>query len=344
MKNDFVFSEWKSLFGDEGLSEFDKDYEAQRIRDENGRRYQPVETFEMEMDGSFSFLEFVNSRELNFNDYDLDNVKQSINWDLPIEKRMKEGSPYESEVRNCSNRKMNIEIPKESEIRRFLADIDISNRLDYNDFIAFYKPFHFNKKWGIYLYVDKIRDVARSKWEQIRRDHPNLSQDYIYDLVYHKTYFHEIYHHKIEMLATKLEFSFRAPIYGDKFYKFYCGTWGTDYCLEEAFANVDGARRCAELMKKKYGYKESFTIEIIREYLLRSADKGYRVAYEILNFGKQEIDRLESAFVEMLISYSYEELHGNRPVDIHAELYEMFTYKLDPKINFKNKVTFLRPS
>ena len=100
MKNEFVFSQWKSLFGDEGLSDFDKDYETQRICDENGRRYRPAEMSGIEMNGSFSFLEFVNSREWNFNDYDLDNVKQAINWDLPIEKRMKEGSPYESEVRN----------------------------------------------------------------------------------------------------------------------------------------------------------------------------------------------------------------------------------------------------
>lgn len=338
-----MYLEWKELFGDEGLSDFDRDYEQQRIRDENERRYRINNLLEFQMDGSFSFLEYVNSIEWLKYDDEIDFSINPINSNAPIENRMKGNSPYESINRNCSNWNKRFPIPKKSEIQEFLKKIDLDKRLDYNDFIVFYKPFHLNVNWGIYLYVDKIRNLAKRKWTDIKTHFPQLSEEYVYDLIYYKTYFHEIYHHKIEMLATKLEFSFRAPIYGNKFYKFYCGTWGTDYCLEEAFANVDGAKRCAELMEKKYGHKESFTIDIIQKYLLRNASKGYRVAYEILSLPKAEISRLENEFVEMLISYSYEEQYGNKPMNIHAELYEMFTYKLDPKINFKNKLTFLLP-
>ena len=47
-------------------------------------------------------------------------------------------------------------------------------------------------------------------------------------------------------------------------------------------------------------------------------------------------NELENQFIELLISYSYEELFGNSPKEIVPALYELFTYKLDPKINFKN--------
>ena len=31
MKNEFIYEEWKNLFGDQGLSDFDRDYEIQKL-------------------------------------------------------------------------------------------------------------------------------------------------------------------------------------------------------------------------------------------------------------------------------------------------------------------------
>jgi hypothetical protein len=113
--------------------------------------------------------------------------------------------------------------------------------------------------------------------------------------------------------------------------------------LEEAFANVYGAIRCASFLKEKYKVLESRSISIMQEYLLRNAGKGYRVAYDILSISKSEIEYFENHFIEILVSYSIEELNGNRPMDIDPALYELFTYKLDPRLNYKNRVTFLMP-
>lgn len=343
MEREFAYAQWKELFGDQGLSDFDKDFESQKIRDEFGGTYRPMNLSSFNLKDGFSFYDFIRERELNRR-WD---SSDSPNWnkleEKPIESRYEGGSPYETTIRNCSNRNQRIEIPRQAELSHFLQRIDFSSRLDYNDFIAYYKPFHFHEKWGIYLFVDRIAEMARKKREQIRLQHPHLPEGYVYDMVYYKTYFHEIYHHKIEMLATKLEFALRAPVFGDKFYKFYFVTWGTDYCLEEAFANVYGARKCAAYLKKKYNISEARSISIMQEYLLQYASKGYRVAYEILSQSKSEIENMENQFIEMMVSFSLEELNGNRPIDIYPDLYELFTYKLDPRLNFKNRVTFLMP-
>jgi hypothetical protein len=343
MEREFAYSQWKHLFGDQGLSDFDKEFESQKIRDEFGGTYQPMRISNFKIKDGFSFYDFINERELYWRGYSSDSPNWNKLEEEPIESRYEGGSPYESTIRNCSNRNQRIELPRRAELSLFLQRIDSFGRLDYNDFIAYYKPFHFHENWGIYLFVDRITEMARKKWEQIRLQHPDLPEGYVYDMVYYKTYFHEIYHHKIEMLATKLEFAIRAPVFGDKVYKFYCGTWGTDYCLEEAFANVYGARRCASFLKGKYKVSEARSISIMQDYLLKNAGKGYRVAYEILSMSKSEIEYFENHFIEMLVSYSIEELNGNRPMDINPELYDLFTYKLDPRLNFKNRVTFLMP-
>jgi hypothetical protein len=150
-----------------------------------------------------------------------------------------------------------------------------------------------------------------------------------------------MYHHKIEMFATKMEFVLRTPVFSDKFYKFYCGTFGLDYCLEEAFANVYGTLKCATWMKEHHGIPEKETIKLLREHVLYHAPKGYRVAYEILGNTKPYIEIMERNFLEMVSSFVFEEIHGSAPERIDAELYDLFTYRLDPKINVKNQVTFM---
>ncbi len=344
MKNEFIYEEWKNLFGDQGLSDFDRDYEIQKIRDEFGRRYRPLKMSEMGLSVNFSYYDFIQENEiLRLNDF-TQNIDYPYNRDLEIESQLEGASPYEGKMRNCTNSIQRFPIPKKGEVLNFLRRIDVYDRLEYSDMIAFYKPFHLNVNWGIYLFTDKINFIARIKCNEILSTHQDLSEGYVFDMVYYKTYFHEIYHHTIEMLATKLEFALRTPVYGDKFYKFYCGTWGTDYCLEEAFANVYGATRCAKFLKEKYNVPESRSIEIMREYLLKDSGKGYRVSFELLDpENRKRLDELESEFLEMMISFTYDELFGKTPMAISSEFYELFTYKLDPKINFKNRVTTLLP-
>ena len=90
-------------------------------------------------------------------------------------------------------------------------------------------------------------------------------------------------------------------------------------------------------------------LELLREHFLSRAPNGYKLAYSILELSQQKIKLLEQEFLEILSSYAFDEVQeehrcGRRSDPIHPELYELFTYSLDPKINTDNKVTFLIPS
>ena len=343
MKKDSIFIDWKNLFGEKGLSDFDKELTEGFVTDEDGQVYTPLDMSKVKIDDNFSFYDFLKSNNLLMDeDSEKGNIK--LNWDLSIESQMKGASPFQRKGYLCDNKNLYVPIPKKSEIEGLLFSIEKHNRFELRNIIAYYKPFHFHENWGIYIFSDKIQYLTNYISSRIKGDYPHLTRAQVFDIVYCQTYFHELYHHKIEMLATKLEFALRQPVYVAKFYKFYCGTSGLDYCLEEAFAEVHGTLQCAKHLKKTLGLKESDTIDLIRKYLLKDTAKGYRVAYDILALKKNKIEELESQFIELLISYSYEELFGNSPKEIVPALYELFTYKLDPKINFKNKVTFLRPS
>jgi hypothetical protein len=290
---------------------------------------------------NFSFANFVFENDLiRFENRDYDR-----NLDLHIEEELVEGSPYDHTGMKCTNRNAGIPIPKRDEISDFLVRISgksiAARRFELHDTIACYKPFHFHNKWGLYFFMDKIVRLVAGKRAAIMSSNSSINSQQVYDMLFRKTFFHEMYHHKIEMFATKMEFVLRTPVFSDKFYKFYCGTFGLDYCLEEAFANVYGTLKCALWMKEHHGIPEKETIKLLREHVLYNAPKGYRVAYEILGNTKPNIEIMERNFLEMVSSFVFEEIHGSAPERIDAELYDLFTYRLDPKVNAKNQVTFM---
>jgi hypothetical protein len=153
-----------------------------------------------------------------------------------------------------------------------------------------------------------------------------------------------MYHHKFELLGTKFEILLRKPVYKDCFHKFYCETFDTDYCLEEAFANVYGLNKAIDYVidKNFMSYPKSALKKLIREAVLKNSPRGYRVAYEITGIEDTDAEKyFENSFLEILLDFSHRTLFNNiAPTAIDTSTWDMFTYKLDPLINSKNTVSF----
>lgn len=263
-----------------------------------------------------------------------------------------EGSPYAE----CGDSLFQLYDNSRNGLREFINSLKRktnSARLELDDFIAFYRPFHFYPdSWGIYLNIEKLAMQAKriedfnlfpsspTKWI------PELSSMDCCLLSFFKTYFHEVYHHKIEMMATKFEIILRKKIYVDGFNKFYCNTFGTDFCLEEAFANVYGLNKSLTFLDKKdfVTHKYSKLNYLIRNSLLKDSPRGYRVSYELTELEQAEQYDFENQFIEILFDYAFQSIYNERPYEMNSELWKLFTYKLDPIFNIDNEVTFIIPA
>ena len=244
-----------------------------------------------------------------------------------------------------------------SNIRGFINDLEnepsnriIDRRLDIPSFVAFYRQFHYSPDdWGIYLDISRL--AQRATMILSFNDNPNnpnklynLSYDDCLLISFFKTYYHEMYHHKFEMMATKFEILYRKPFYVNGFNYYYCKTFRTDSCLEEAFANVFGMNKAIEILKsyELLNYTNSELKYLIRESMLKNSPPGYRVSYELTN-DKISYEEYENKFIEFLFQFSYKRIFDNKPDDLPENYWELFTYKLDPLVNTDNDVTFILP-
>jgi len=261
-----------------------------------------------------------------------------------------EGSPYEG----CNGSLFELFDNTRDSLLYFIDDLKEKarpTRLDLDDFMAFYRPFHFYPNtWGIYLDIEKLANQASRIYDFNRQLSPleRISRLSMMDcclLSFFKTYFHEMYHHKIEMMATKFEIILRKKVYYDGFHKFYCNTFDTDFCLEEAFANVYGLNKSLSFLTEKemVNYDILSLKRLLRESILRTAPKGYRVSYGITQLEPDIQKDFENKFIEILFDYSYQSILGESPTGINTAIWKLFTYKLDPLINFDNEVTFIIP-
>lgn len=289
MNADF-FELWKEQFGTQGPSLFDREYETEKIVMLRGRSYSMKHIQLNQRGDSFSFYQFIypdKPVERFFLDEPPNILEEEV--DLP---------PYETEVNICTNKNLKFPIPKKKEIFELLSKYGLSYTLELESLLGLYKPFHFNKKWGIYMFSDNL--VKKASWISLRTSNRDFTQQEIYDIVFWQTYFHEVYHHKIEMYATRLEFAFRKPIYKEIFHKFYCGSKGLDYCLEEAFAETYGALKCADHLAKHSNHKRRKILDFIKSEVLINRPPGYRVASQILQLNTESIKQMEYEFLEIL--------------------------------------------
>jgi hypothetical protein len=260
-----------------------------------------------------------------------------------------EEGPLQFLINNCNLNKSNLFQFTIEEIEQLLFEIDRNQgfRFIVNlNYLAFYRPYHYYPTtWGIYLDIDKLFQQGQRVFDYNVQNNcvPNLTAFDAFLIAFFKTYFHEIYHHKFEAMATKIELINRKPFYKDGFNYYYCNTFRSDFCLEEAFANVHGLEKSIDFLKENAGfsYAPKDLKKLIRKSLLEFASPGYRKAFEITDLPLIERKLTENKFIELIYKFSYFRINGVMPGELTADMWDLFTYKLDPLINTNNDVTFI---
>jgi len=211
--------------------------------------------------------------------------------------------PFDDEVESILNPsddrddyEDNREIPRHPEIEHIFPNFDLNFEQKVGDkkvpadLLAFYLPFHlFPDDWGIYILASGVRYLARiiqlqSKLEQA--DALVVSRLFLY--------YHELYHHKVEMFVTRLEVPQRQPIYKTRKLfqnKSNSELWRTVNFTEEALANADAFMRTVnqlEAISQTGGYPKISTaiVEPILAEFIRQNPPGYN---EALNYDRPHL-------------------------------------------------------
>lgn len=259
-----------------------------------------------------------------------------------------DASPYH----DCSNFLEDLLAETKSKLHNFITELEDDhkepNRLIKPNYLGFYKPYHYwPESWGIYMNIQLLRIQGNRiyNYNNLNNIVAGLTQTEAGILAFLKTYFHEMFHHKFELLGTKFELAIRKPAYTNSFHKFYCETLYTDYCLEEAFANVFGLNKTLEYIvdKQIMNHSKRDLKRLLRESIIRDSPPGYRVAYEITGLNNMEAEKYyENAFLEIILDFTHRVFNNNMPpCSVDPLAWDMFTYRLDPLVNTDNTITFI---
>lgn len=163
------------------------------------------------------------------------------------------------------------------------GQISLHRQPDNVDALAWYLPFHrYGMDSGIYIKEDGILDTAGRI-----RAHLMAPSDPIHlakQLVHQATailFFHEMFHHRIESFATRLEIARGCPVYIPYEQNVFLPLIGTDGLLEEAYA-------CAEMLSRlnESRYRKGIDKPIVaatRDFLMSwipGLPPGYRLGIE----------------------------------------------------------------
>jgi predicted RNA binding protein YcfA (HicA-like mRNA interferase family) len=162
------------------------------------------------------------------------------------------------------------------------------------DALAFYLPFHYFHPiwWGIYLLMEGTQGLG-----QFIHTAAQGSLTTVESLLVARTflYCHESFHHSVECFATRLEISFRRPMYRTGFDSRYNRTLGKPDCLEEALASAHALRRVKSDCLKHQSCKRKQALNALKEYICR-CPPGYDRALEYIS--KRDFERARGQFAE----------------------------------------------
>ena len=129
--------------------------------------------------------------------------------------------------------------------------------------LAFYLPFHFFYPdwWGIYLLTGGVRHLAREVFVEAQGQ-LTRRQAFVVGRLF--LYYHEVFHHKVECFATRLEATHRRPLYKTGFVHYFRDMRRQGEFPEEALANAHAYRSVKTRLK---GDKFSFDSAAIQAAL-----------------------------------------------------------------------------
>lgn len=149
------------------------------------------------------------------------------------------------------------------------------------DAYGFHLPFHVSRDYhGIYLIEERCRDAEKILADL---DDKALLAGHYRNIVNAFVYYHEAFHHKVEMFAYKLELIVREKCFLGPVTEIYQEQRGKTYWQEEALANIHGYFKAIEFMNKKL--KNTMKQEQLSTILInfiRMMPVGYCEAAEII--------------------------------------------------------------
>ncbi len=172
---------------------------------------------------------------------------------------------------------------------------------DHTDCFGFYLPFHVSpRKHGIYLFDNKLDELV----SQLKKLSPKISTHLYRKLAILFTYFHQAFHHQIEMFATRVELTGRKPLYIDAVQEIYKREARTSRWQEEKLANVSAVIKTYEYLKNREDEDKDKCFDLLVA-LVASQAEGYRQAADILADGhlkaSTRLDHAKHEFYEQII-------------------------------------------
>lgn len=212
------------------------------------------------------------------------------------------------------------------------------------DAIGFYIPFHYlPTSWGIYLIVEELDKLTSF----IHQQAPLATRDQSRKAAMLFVYYHEAYHHKIEMLGTRIELLSRKACYKTDVESLYREGQQSDKCIEETAANVHGLSKARHLLATKYKFSVAVRRQLdnaLLKYMRLMPSKSYSSAadyFSPLNERKgvnEDWQRMEYWFFDQI---QKRHLGGaNWNVDVWS--FGAFLDYPDNKVN--GKVNYLYPT
>jgi predicted RNA binding protein YcfA (HicA-like mRNA interferase family) len=160
--------------------------------------------------------------------------------------------------------------------------------------LAVYLPFHFFHPiwWGIYLIMEGAKELGQFIYTTARGSLTTV-ESFLVARTF--LYCHESFHHSVECFATRLEISFRRPMYRTGFGSRYNRTFSKPECLEEALASAHAFRRVKRGCLKQQPVKRKQALKALEEYILR-CPPGYNCALKYIS--EPDFERARGQFAE----------------------------------------------
>ena len=172
-------------------------------------------------------------------------------------------------------------------------------KADNTDCFGFYLPFHVSpRKHGIYLFDNKLDELV----SQLKKLSPKISTNLYRKVAILFTYFHQAFHHRVEMFATRAELIGRKPLYIDAVQEIYQQEANTSHWQEEKLANVSAVIKTCKYLKEEKEKGKCFDLLVA---LVATQADGYRQAADLLADGyskaPNKLDHAKHDFYEQIV-------------------------------------------
>ncbi len=209
--------------------------------------------------------------------------------------------------------------------------------IDRETTIAYYRSFHqAGNAFGIYFKKDGLKAKTRILINFCIQRGYGISISQAYVIAKTMTQHHEMYHHKIEAIASRMEVVSRMPIYLGGFSVWYNRTRNRAMCYEETFANVYTYSKTKNTLKT---FLPPVALHNLMVHWFNQQPIPYRNALRLVNKTEGIQRHHENQFFEII-------LHKFFPRDprygkLNAKVWNLFTHGTHPYINTNSNVYYI---